>query len=497
MKKASCVSIDLINADKPPASLAFMAGACEIANYEYQCISLNATFLTSLDRENLDKIYNNLVKAGSAEKILDILQPLLNNIAESIKNYNPDTILISVFSFMQHALALEFLKILKEKLPSTEIISGGPGISNSYQDQKTFGSYLLDQNLIDYYCLGEGDQVLLEYLKGNKIQLGLTGKNNKFESWVPQIDELDDVYLMPSYKKIRGDIYHSLESKDSTVYSISTSRGCVRSCSFCDVAHLWKKFKFRSGKHIAKEILKHHREVGAVHFTIVDSLINGSLKSFKDFNSEMIELKNTYPSLEKFSYNGMFIVRDKKTHNEELFKIMRDAGCESLAIGVETGSDRLRVEMNKKFTNEDLDFHLEMSSKYGIRNSLFMFVAYPTETREDFEQSLRMLEKYQKYLINDTIIGINHAGVFSILENTPVYDQRNEIGLVMDHHRDTFMAKKSWHNTNNPELTMKERASRDIEFRQKAIDLRYPVPYAHRYIQYLKDIDKDSVLVSD
>jgi anaerobic magnesium-protoporphyrin IX monomethyl ester cyclase len=492
MKKASCISIDLINADKPPASLAFLAGACESAGYDYQCVSLNSVFLDCLPQEVMDRVYTNSIKAATADGIDEVLGPVLEQIADSVKKYNPDVVLVSVFSFMQQALATRFLEILRRAVPSVEIIAGGPGVPYRGNNNQTFGATLLAQSLIDFYCLGEGDVILPEFLKGNRTQLGLNSKDY-IESWVPQLTDLDTEYLLPSYKKINTEQYHNLEAKDTTVFSISTSRGCVRDCSFCDVSNTWKKFKYRSGKHVASEILKHHLEVGAVHFTIVDSLINGSLKSFREFNEEMVLLKQSYSGLEKFSYNGMFIVRDSKSHNENLFRTMKDAGCESLAIGVETGSDRLRFEMNKKFTNEDLDYHLEMSSKYGIKNTLLMFVAYPTETDDDFEQSLRMLERYQKYLINDTILGINHSGVFAMIDDTPVFNNRHELGIVVHNtNKDPNASRRiDWVNTNNPSLTAKERIVRDITFRQRAAELRYPVPYANRYMQYLKELGSD------
>jgi radical SAM superfamily enzyme YgiQ (UPF0313 family) len=283
------------------------------------------------------------------------------------------------------------------------------------------------------------------------------------------------------------------------VFSLSTSRGCVRACSFCDVAKSWPKFRYRKGTSVAQEILTHHRDVGAVHFTIVDSLINGSLKSFKEFNNEMIKLKSQYPSLKKFSYNGMFIVRDRHTHNEEFFATMKAAGCESLAIGVETGSERLRFDMNKKFTNRDLDHHLEMCQKYGIKNSLLMFVGYPTETAQDFEDTLEMLDRYQKYLIDSTIIGITFTGVFRMIPDTPVFDHRDDIGLVIDEqfHSDEAMHRLNWINTNNPDLTVKERILRDLKFRKRAIELRYPIPYSQRYLEYLKYVDRDLFLMLD
>lgn len=495
MKRISCVAIDLINADKPPASLAFLAGACEAANKEYICFSLNSHFLTNLPQEDYYSLYTN-IKLGELTSLPDSVHDTINNIVSQIKTFGSDAVAISVFSYMQIPLTELFLRQLRKHLPDLPVIAGGPGITQTDPDGRTNGRRLLDQDLLDYYCLGEGDEVLPAWLRGERHLLGLNSRDHRHESWVPQIDDLDSKYLIPSYRKIDTVNYHSLEYKSSAVFSLSTSRGCVRSCSFCDVSNTWKKFRFRNGKKVAQEILKHHLEVGAVHFTIVDSLINGSLKSFTEFNEAMVELKQQHASLENFSYNGMFIVRDRKTHTEKLFQTMKAAGCESLAIGVETGSDRLRADINKKFTNADLDHHLEMCQRYGIRNTFLTFVGYPTETQEDFEQTLKMLDRYQRYLIDDTIIGINHSGIFGLLPGAPVFEQRDEIGIHWEY-RDDDRHDITWFNVNNPDLTVKERIRRDLVFRRKAAELRYPIPYSQRYLEYMKKLAPGFEPVSD
>lgn len=494
MNRISCISIDLINADKPPASLAFLAGACEAAEKEYNCVSLNSYLTDTLSTDEYNNLYRE-IKLNPELTIPTSVEHIFNRIVNEVQEFNTDCVTVSLFSFMQMSIAYIFLKFLKDKLPNVTVIAGGPGIAYMTPDGITNGKRLLNKNLIDYYCLGEGDELLVDFLLGKKDMLGLNGREFKIESWVPQIDDLTNKYLLPSYKKIKTTSYHNLEQKSSAVFSISSSRGCVRDCSFCDVSKTWKKFKFRSGESVASEIRKHHLEANAVHFTIVDSLINGSLKSFNEFNREMINIKKIYPGLKEFSYNGMFIVRDKKSHPEEFFANMKAAGCDSLAIGVETGSDRLRAEMNKKFTNNDLDHHLEMCQKYGIKNSLLMFVGYPTETDDDYQQSLDMLNRYQKYLISDTIIGINHSGIFGLLPETPVFNNREEIGIHWD--QDAKSMALNWININNPTLTIKERALRDLNFRKRAIELRYPIPYSNRYLEYMQHITADFVPLSD
>lgn len=489
-----CVAIDLINADKPPASLAFLAGACEITGKTYETLSLNVELLSNLDTENYNQIYSAL-KLQKLENQQAVLLPLLKRMVDKICDFNPDCVLISVFSYLQAPLAVAFFQQIRASNFQGHVVVGGPGVAHVNLSGKTNGRAWLEQDLIDSYCLGEGDEVLIQYLQGKRHVIGLNSNKALPENWVPQLTDLDQSAIIPSYKKVATSTYKNLENKSAPIFSISTSRGCVRRCTFCDVGVKWPKFRYRSGAHVAKEILKHHLDVGAVHFTIVDSLINGSLKSFRDFNLEMIKLKNQYPALADFSYNGMFIVRDAQSHPDSYFRIMKEAGCESLALGVETGSDRLRTQMDKKFSIADLDHHLEMCQKYKIGNVFMLFVGYPTETREDFEQTLRMLERYQKYLIDNTIIGINHTGVFAMLPDTPVFFQRDDLGIEI--HSDMEDLHLSWSNNKNPDLTIKERIMRDLKLRETALALRYPIPYATRYLEYIKNIDQVSDLVPD
>lgn len=493
--KVFCLSVDIVNADKPTASLAFLAGVCESANVDYDCLSFNAEMLKNLSRNQYQSLYE-AIKLGNEKQWFESIEPIVNGLISRIENYSPNVVLASFFSYMQFNLGKHLLERIKKKIPNLTILAGGPGIHTVMIDGgKTNGALLCEQEIIDYYVLGEGDEILLNFLQGQRNLLGLNSKDSKFETWVPQIDHLDEKFVVPSYKKIDFSVYQNIESKQKGVITINTSRGCVRACTFCDVANTWPKFRFRSGAKIAQEVLQHWQDTGIANFYISDSLINGSLKSFRDFNNEMIKLKQQHSELSDFSYNGMFIVRDKKSHDEELFASMAEAGCESLAIGVETGSDRLRAAMAKKFTNQDLDWHLEMCQKYKIRNFLLMFTGHYRETEEDFQQSLDLLTRYQKYLIDDTISGINFSGAYMLIPGTPDWNDREDAGVeIVSHDNDIRI---NWINKNNPSLTVKERILRDLRFREHAAKLRYGLPYTRRYLDYLKHVDAGFVPVSD
>jgi len=481
--KVSCLAIDVVNADKPTAALAFMAGVCEKANVEYACTSVNSVFLTH-GKHVYQDVYN-FVKSGESN-LSDAMRSVIIEIADTVLEFSPDIIAVSVFSFMQFEICKAVLRELRKRNSNVCIIGGGVGLQSMSEKNITFGRTLLDLDLFNFYVLGEGDEVLLKFINGDRLNDGVNSKNSFNETWVPQIDNLDEMYIIPSYKQIDFTPYHNLEFKEKGVINLSTSRGCVRRCSFCDIAGTWPKFRYRSGSNVAQEVVQHFLDVGISSFNIVDSLINGSLKSFNEFNLEMIKLKETYPGLTNFSYNGMFIIRNKKQHTEEFFKNMSDAGCDSLLIGIETGSDRLREVLNKKFTNEDLDWHMQMCQKFKIRNILLFFVGHPAESESDYNDTLLMLHRYQKYLLDNTIVGINFHGLFSLLPNTPDWDRQLELEVAPE------MISKSyylnWKTTNPNGLSVKTRILRDLLFRKTAIELRYGVAYSDRYLDYLRTL---------
>ena len=71
--------------------------------------------------------------------------------------------------------------------------------------------------------------------------------------------------------------------------------------------------------------------------------------------------------------------------------------ADDLASGVESGSERVRDHMKKQFSNQDLDEFVHEAHKNGVTLQFLMIIGYPTETHEDFLETLRMFKRYKKY----------------------------------------------------------------------------------------------------
>jgi radical SAM superfamily enzyme YgiQ (UPF0313 family) len=164
---------------------------------------------------------------------------------------------------------------------------------------------------------------------------------------------------------------------------------------------------------------------------------------------------------------------------------MKQAGCNYLYVGVETFSERVRYEMDKKFNNEDLEFHLRMCGKYRIPNAFLMITGYPTETDKDHALNIEGLKKYQKYAQAGIINLITFGYTTAILENTPLERMQNQLGIVKEF--EDFNQQQNWVSLKNPKLTFKERVRRWVEVVELANQLSYNQPRIDTAVSMLKE----------
>jgi radical SAM superfamily enzyme YgiQ (UPF0313 family) len=98
--------------------------------------------------------------------------------------------------------------------------------------------------------------------------------------------------------------------------------------------------------------------------------------------------------------------------------LIRDSGCDELWIGIESGSEKIRNDMRKKFTNVDMYKSIEELGKRNIKMTYLMMVGYPTETDNDFEDTLDLIrwsERYKKLIEVRT-------NIVMVVKNTELYN---------------------------------------------------------------------------
>jgi tRNA A37 methylthiotransferase MiaB len=376
----------------------------------------------------------------------------INEWATIVIEKSPTIVALSIFSYLSRSSAEQLAKELKSINPSLTIVAGGAGIKDSIN-----GKVLLDTQHIDNYIDGDGEVSWPNYLI-NYFDIDQTIDFDNMST--PYIASYDD-YDINFYEQ-------AATAYDTKLWvPITGSRGCVRKCTFCEIHEHWK-FAQRAPELIANEICAVLDKFPSVHVHFTDSLINGSLPAFYKLLELLKPIKQTYP---EFTWGGQFIVRNQKQSGDDYWQAIADSGCSLLEIGVETGSDDLRSQMKKNFTNQDLKHSVEGMSKYGIQCVFLMFVGYPTETLDDFNQSLSLLEEYKPYA--GTVITTVQAGwIASIHPGTPLYTaSRSDPQMIISE------KVNIWYNRANPTLTAQERLRRRKQLAETAVNLGYKMSF--------------------
>ena len=146
-----------------------------------------------------------------------------------------------------------------------------------------------------------------------------------------------------------------------------------------------------------------------------DSLINGSMKAFRQMNTVLAKkLPRT------ISYYGEYIARPSTQTTNEDYHLMAEAGCKHVIVGIESGSEAVRYHMKKKFTNEDIDTMIQSLYSVGITQEWNLMVGYLTETRKDFEQTMELVKRYKDIKFPNMIV--NPTGILHIFPGSPLFD---------------------------------------------------------------------------
>jgi len=469
---ALILSVPRIAAVRPQAATAVLKSLLTNLNKKSKVFDINLDFHRNFKNGagastywSVDEyFYNDNKKLDDNERL--IYMSWLINWVEKLKEYKPRYLMISVFTWQCQKFLIDFLPQWKDRA-NIPVIVGGQGLireeNGSFTTRVDHVAKLKEKGLIAHWVRGEAETTIEHIVNEDFNHRGID--THELAPWSNVNDHnfmnFDDFEILNYYS-----------GYEKGVLPLESSRGCVRNCEFCDIPTMQGGYRYKTGERMFREVIHYYENYGVEDFFFNDALCNGSLKDFKIFNNLLIDYykKNNLPDAH-LKYSSHYIIRSPEKFNDDDHKIMAWAGGDTMVVGVETGSDRVRAHMKKQFTNQDLDFTMEMFSKYRMSIYLLMIVGFPTETREDFEETIKMLKRYQKYVADGTIIGVNLGTTLTIEEGTPLWDGYGKFNIVgKDGNRPHG---PDWICLDNPTLTYKERIQRRIEAQEIAIKLGY------------------------
>lgn len=386
-----------------------------------------------------------------------------------LKKYNPEWIGLSIFTGESLDYGLILSHCIRKYMPGVKIIAGGKGLEA--RSAMTYGSDMnyqvwINQGVVDTVIAGDGEIALIDAIKNDRRGVINPPQQTK--------QDLDNIPL-PAWNQYDLHLYSKLarhrdleHTQDEPYMAVTSSKGCVRNCTFCDVASYWPNFIFRDPAKVAEEMISNYHATGIKKFWFTDSLINGSVATYREINRILAE---RIPR--ELKYAGHAIFRGRNQMPAEDFDLAAQAGCHGWIVGVETGSERLRFDMRKKFTNEDLDWSVRQLHRVGIQQDWLIMVGYPSETEEDFEMTLDMLRKYA-HLNRNQLIRYSVSPTFALLENSPLAQNAELMDYYgLTHNRENEYYQKFWTSTKYTDNTFDVRLRRWRTLINLASELEY------------------------
>ncbi len=245
---------------------------------------------------------------------------------------------------------------------------------------------------IDMLCRGEGEYALLELV--NRMEAGENISRIQ-NLWIkgpgeeivrnplrPLITDLDS---LPFPDRNIYD-YNTLLKENAYEHMVMASRGCPYRCSYCCSPAFNQLYsvkgspvRMRSPQNVIEELTMIQDRYR------VDSLF---------FADEVFTLNHHW--LREFCqlYQSKFAIPFKadvrlETANKEILKLLKETGCSTVLIGVESGNEEIRRKiMNRDMKNEDIIRVFQMADEIGLKTWSSNLLGVPGETRETIQETM-------------------------------------------------------------------------------------------------------------
>ncbi|MCX5703114.1 MAG: radical SAM protein, partial [Candidatus Omnitrophica bacterium] len=312
---------------------------------------------------------------------------------------------------------------------------------------------------VDAIVHGEGEYIVADYLdalsQGARLD-GITGlwykKDGKIfrNSKRPWIENIDDLPI-PNY-----DLWEDI---DKYFYFVGQlwlmgTRGCPFKCTNCSEEPMSKalpgrRFRVREARGYVEEIKyqwSKYKDRGFRMAHPFDAVFTANEKWVKEFCDEY---KNQGLA-DKLPFS---VFTHGATSQEEKIRLLAEAGCREVRIGIESGNERVRNEVyGKHATNEQIRDAFRSFRKYNIIVIAYNMLGGPTETRDILWETYNFNKELEP---NKPIFFI-----FRPLPGTEIISQMQNLGeeidiAAMSHEIDTL----HW----GAALKSKDRSERYVE----------------------------------
>lgn len=330
-------------------------------------------------------------------------------------DFGPDVIGLGIISWNRR-VAFGIMDRIRKSLDDAIIICGGK--------DPTFKPDIYFDRGADFVVMNEGEETMVELLHAlshrapfQKVK-GIAFIENRQMVVTETRSPLDmENLLLPAFELVDYHHYCNIRLGGIPGHFIRTgfimaNRGCPYRCRFCTdpVRGIYRE---RSIDNIIHEIRWQTKNWNVKGMVFLDDLFYFTDKRITAFCERVLE--------ENIQLKFYAQTRVDRVGSAETLALMKKAGFIQLALGVESGSQRMLDIMNKGTRLAEIKRAIGRIEEAGIYTYIFLIVGFPEETREDLEITERFVKE-----LRPTFVTVNY---FMPMPGTEYYSAEDEKAL--------------------------------------------------------------------
>ena len=364
--------------------------------------SLGCTLLLGLIRE-----------AGFTCAFVGLVNAERDRLVDLLTREDPRTVVLVTTFYVDAEALLKTVALIRRHNTRVRIVMGGPFVYDLAHD--------LDDEALDEALALLGGDVFIDSAEGETTLLQLLARlrEDRDLADVPNLIVRDGDRVLRTASRIEdNDVGRLLDYDQLSVEEtgravfLRTARSCAYRCGFCN-------YPIRAGAlrvapvEAVEHQLRQLRRRGTELLVFVDDTFNIPVRRFRALLEMMVR--------NDFGFRWYAHLRCGSVRSPDVFRLMREAGCEGVFLGIESGDDRILANIGKRVTVDRYAFALEHLNENGIFSFASVFCGYPGEDDESVSRTIDFLNRTQPTAWGDQSFYLHHSA--------PVYDERERFGL--------------------------------------------------------------------
>lgn len=247
---------------------------------------------------------------------------------------------------------------------------------------------------VDYALIGEGEislGELLDHLSGRAdtslpeiLGLAWPEKNGIVRTIERPFERNLDRFPFPAWDLVDIARYQKIWYERHGYYSMNmvTTRGCPYRCNWCAKPIYGRRYNSRSPENVVAELKWLKENFQPDHIWFADDIFGLKPGWIEQFSRLAIEQQARVP---------FKCLQRVDLITEEVAQALQQAGCKTVWMGAESGSQKVLDAMDKDANVEQIYSAADRLHRAGIEVCFFLQFGYPGEGWDDIQKTLQMV----------------------------------------------------------------------------------------------------------